>query len=277
MPANGHPHLEPCPGDDQVIWRFMSVAKFVSLLSSSAIYLSNIYSLRPRDPLEGSYPIPNAIDRARIKTDDEYARLAIGNISEENGYSNLRKMRGKHGGNIDQNHYCHVTYVNCWYMGNRELAFLWSVYASESDGVAIRSTIGRLRHSLTGKHGDSDIVVNPIKYVDYDSYKVPTGSNSNLFHIQYLKRLEFEPEKELRVGMLVYPDDFTGDPDCLPTTKTRAGYSVSCDVEQLVERVVVAPLCASWLTAVVANLAQKYGLGCCVKPSVVSQLPPKFH
>ena len=69
MPAIGHPSLDPCPPDEQSIWRFMSVAKFVSLLSSKSLYLSSIAELRKRDPFEGTYPIPNHIDRSRIETE----------------------------------------------------------------------------------------------------------------------------------------------------------------------------------------------------------------
>ncbi len=144
MPAIGHPSLDPCPPNEQSIWRFMSVAKFVSLLSSKSLYLSSIAELRKRDPFEGTYPIPNHIDRSRIETDDAYARSEIGDISEESGYSNLRSMWGRSGGDIDQNRYCHAIYVNCWHMGDRETAFLWSASRPRRKGLRSKAPSGQL-------------------------------------------------------------------------------------------------------------------------------------
>ena len=80
-------------------------------------------------------------------------------------------------------------------MGDRETAFLWSAYASEAEGIAIQSTIGPATALAHSNHNGSDVVVNPFKYVDYEEYKVPSGIQANLFHIAYLKRLEFEPER----------------------------------------------------------------------------------
>ena len=76
--------------------------------------------------------------------------------------------------------------------------------------------------------------------------------------------------------MLVYPDDFTGDPACLPTKKTELGFSFACEIGHLIESIVVAPLCSSWLTSSVAELARKYGLDCSVRSSVVATRPRRF-
>src|SRR5579885_861214 len=98
----------PTPPDDTMIWRYMSMSKFLSLLISRSLYLTQCDRLE--DPFEGTLP--------RNSTPDERRDAA--------------KMR-------------HMMYVNCWYMNEHESAAMWKLYSAAGDGIAVQSTIGRLK------------------------------------------------------------------------------------------------------------------------------------
>jgi hypothetical protein len=59
MPYEPHPSAGALPPDDTVIWRFMSLAKFLSLLAKSSIFFCQALRLRSDDPYEGTLSRPN--------------------------------------------------------------------------------------------------------------------------------------------------------------------------------------------------------------------------
>lgn len=53
--VSNHPAIPSVPSDDQVIWRFMSLEKLLSLLVSSKLHFAQLKSLQQEDPFEGHY------------------------------------------------------------------------------------------------------------------------------------------------------------------------------------------------------------------------------
>ena len=78
-------------------------------------------------------------------------------------------------------------YINCWARGEDESHALWRVYCPSSEGVAVRTTVGRLETSLP-----KDIELLPVGYTqDFES-------TTNLWRRVTLKRRMFSYEGEMR-------------------------------------------------------------------------------
>jgi hypothetical protein len=70
---------------------------------------------------------------------------------------------------------------------------MWDVYAPGGAGIALKSTIARLRDSLG--HYAEPYYVGQVKYIDYET---GTLDLSSVFHALLTKRLSFDHEHEIR-------------------------------------------------------------------------------
>jgi hypothetical protein len=102
---------------------------------------------------------------------------------------------------------------------------MWKIHLRNSEGVAIRSTFGRLKRSLSA--AEASIFIGTVRYVDYDTAVIP---DDNLLWPYLHKRLSLEFERELRaiVGLgEVERDSVTGE---LPL-----GLNLPVGLDELVE------------------------------------------
>jgi len=104
------------PPAEAQLWRFMDLAKLVSILDRNALYFPVLASLN--DELEGSPPRPpqGATDEDRLRAYDtwQYNRT--------------------------------VLFVNCWHQSDDESAAMWALYGNQ--GVAVRTTFGLLSKAV---------------------------------------------------------------------------------------------------------------------------------
>ncbi len=124
--------------------------------------------------------------------------------------------------------------VNCWYMSDYESVAMWKLYSKYEDGVAIRTTYGKLKDSFEKyeklMHGGA------VRYIDIKKDKI---SFSNSLAPFTTKRLEFSHEKELRMVVQVEPEaGFDYD-----WTKEQFGNGklIPCDTNLLIDAVFVSP------------------------------------
>jgi len=135
-----HPSLV-LPSDDTIIWRYMDFTKFFSLVNSSALYFPSAMQLAENDPYEGSF----------TKGDIEYepgndAQLAPLDLGQET--FDLMKVNNKNLRSLAKEGLRKVAYINSWYISDYESAAMWKVYAEEKSGIAIRSSVGRLKDAV---------------------------------------------------------------------------------------------------------------------------------
>ncbi len=88
--------------------------------------------------------------------------------------------------------------ISCWCMSEDESAALWHMYCGNSNGVAIQSTIGRLKKSLMEEQ--IDIHIGQVKYINYLKEKIP--EENKMYPFVY-KRASYAHEKELRAVVLL--------------------------------------------------------------------------
>jgi len=206
------------------VWRYMSFGKFVWMLQHKQLWLSNAELLDDKWEL---MPLDQQLNYAINNRPQTLSAEAV----TERVATTVKALRKN-------------TFVNCWTASDHESHALWRIYCPSPEGVAIQTTLGRLRKSTGasvmevtyGPHEAGAVQQNPRKLVTQ-------------------KRPMFAYEQEVRI-VLVH--DY-GDP-AHPERKT-VGVGLEWDPEVNIEMVRVHPdahfLFMETVTEVVRRLAPK--------------------
>jgi hypothetical protein len=218
------------PAPEAMIWRYMSLEKLLALLQTSQLVFPALRTLR--DPYEGTLPAS-----AAQLVDDQ-----VGEGMSRQGLTmaDLTQLVRE------------AVFVSCWHVNEGDSAAMWSLYSGTA-GVAIRSTIGRLKQCLNALPINS--LLGLVKYVDFDSYQAVSLGDLRVSH---LKRKSFEHERELRA---VVNSREREDVVCIP---------VCCST--LVTDVIVSPESPNWFVKVVERVVEKYEYGFPVRQSMLYTL-----
>jgi hypothetical protein len=150
-------------------------------------------------------------------------------------------------------------FFNCWHMNDSESDAMWKIYVEGTGGVAIRSTITRLKHCFD--KSPQDISLGRIRYINDEA-----GHFDHPLRRYMRKRPAFRHEQEVRLVFYDENKQHTG----------HRGISIPVDVGVLVERIVISPRAESWLLPLVKKLVIKVGHEIEVVPSEGSApLPTK--
>lgn len=228
------------PDDKQKIWRYMDFTKFLDILDKSELFFPSIEQLG--DPFEGSYPKPNITFRKenpevffkKELLDDKYK------VDYEKILKNFTRL------------WRSLFVVSCWNNSEHDSAALWQLYSSDSEGIAIQTTIERLKRSL--KEEEQDISIGEVKYLDFQKESIP---EEDYYYPFLYKRKSFEHEKEIRAVILPRPVKIGRN---LLKVGRKEGYYANINPDLLIERVYVSPLSLKWKRELVESVLSKYGL-----------------
>jgi hypothetical protein len=247
MPAKTQmPGVRQPPDHYTVLWRYMDLPKFVSLLSTKALWLTQLESLT--DHYEGGLPaslVKKWIDQWRQDGID------LEMIHDAHFPSYLeRKTR----------------YANCWTMATNESEPMWRLYGGDRRGVAVRAFYSTLSMQLP-----PTCELGVVEYVDYSTLPEDKITISNL---PFMKRAEFGLEQEVRAVERHYA--FVKDEDRPQrkgppgSTLTQAdfdamynqptGIKVPVDTSVLIEEVVVNPYADQLFFDIVRDIVTAFGL-----------------
>jgi hypothetical protein len=227
---SGHSHIEQ-PTPETIIWRYIDLERFISLLHTRLLYLCRLDAFR--DPWEGSWPKPLVEALKANWTDgqgDQFIEIS-------------NKLRT-------------ANYVSCWHASQSESAALWDLYSGKS-GVAIQSTVGALIGSISD---EKKYYIGTVKYIDFDTEHI---SDLNFLVPPFLKRKSFEHEREVRVLYWHPPNVSSG----VQPTIAAENYALSIDPNVLIEKLYIAPSSPSWLTQAMQDLCLRFGLSATVTRS----------
>jgi hypothetical protein len=125
------------PPDDTPIWRYMDLARFVTLVSSRRMWFSKLRQFWVNDPWEGFGRAKGLRgpwrDARKHVPASEFSELMY-RASSAHASSTIRKAAE------------HV-YASPWCQGSESLG-MWERYAGGATGVAIESTIGDFKRAL---------------------------------------------------------------------------------------------------------------------------------
>lgn len=114
------------------------------------------------------------------------------------------------------------SFINCWTINREESYALWKIYLSgEKNGIAIKSTVAKLKKSITDK--------NKVCYISQVNYSaLPNVNKLSEQTIIITKKPFYKFESELRIFII---DNLTSED----------GVSINCDINTLIQEVYISP------------------------------------
>lgn len=202
------------------VWRYMDIAKLVSMLKSGSIYLTRID--RFSDPYEGTITQLTAEGIDQFMKSMDFATDA----------SQVLKMTDEARREL---------FVSCWHANEHESEAMWRLYCGDSGGVAIQSTYLSLMESIRLHQG---VYIGVVKYIDYNTSVFP---GANVYYPVMHKRASFNHEREVRLVKL----------HSLPIGREQdAALSIGVDIDQLVKAIYVSPSAPSYYFDAVQTIVQ---------------------
>lgn len=178
----------PQPQNDSVkVWRYMSLPKLISLLTSNSLHMTRLDHMA--DPYEGSKTRRTAAGIDRF----------LKGLGSDRGYHEIsgfvREARAS-------------TFISCWHANEHESEAMWRLYGGQGGGVAIQTTYAKLVESIRDHY---DTYVGMVSYIDYDTASFP---DANAYYPVMHKRASFAHEREVR---LVWYWGSHTEPDTVPS------------------------------------------------------------
>ncbi|MBW4575806.1 MAG: DUF2971 domain-containing protein [Aphanothece sp. CMT-3BRIN-NPC111] len=293
---------------EEKIWRYMDLAKFISILQSRELYFNRGDCFE--DKAEGSY---SKLTLENLDTNIN-ASFALGGIQLLD--KEVREIVSL----INQVNRLSV-FVHCWHMNMHESYAMWDLYGKDDKGIAIQSTIDRLYNSLDNNINDKavNIIKGKVHYLDFSQEefkvlpieisgllsKVNCSISINAIFAFLHKRVSFEHEKEMRLIIdqscdfdLLLPKEtliqIPGQPDDSnlqealmqwrqnlkenlkrlkeSSTGIKVKIKPNC-LDHLIESVYISPKAPKWYESLVKGITTKYDLQCEVRKSDLNYDP----
>lgn len=264
--------IDPKLFDDVILWRYMSLEKFIHLIDSRTLFLSPISYFKNSDPLEGHLPkkfhmeMKNTLQYIRNSLTSDYKDIPSEmkyRIKELNATSDLRvelmneKTRGRQS-------------ICCWYESTFESEAMWKLYGDNGKSIAIKTTVGALKKSIESEENDKLVFLSRIKYLDFDDINLKAEDlleNNDIIARILLKRKEYEHEKEVRLYHKPDEHDLLNPHHAILSDYWEKyvikPYFVNVNVNEMIHDVVISPFVSEPYESSVKAICSKYELNNC--------------
>lgn len=243
------------PQKNEILWRYMDLPKFISLISRKELYFASANSFE--DIFEGAKGILNKKEKWDNFYRDFFENAILTAPFQDKNELTIEKVKAdserlvkelNESGNLQRNN----TFISCWHLNEYESEAMWKLYSKDvSNALAIRTTFGNLYEALDR---NPYIDIGKVKYIDYKN--TFTSVNGAFWY----KRKSFEHEKEVRAIMRKH--------------NTHAnGIYVRIDIKKLILGIHVSPYAQEWFVDVVKSIVQKYRLDVPVLSSQMLEKP----
>jgi hypothetical protein len=241
MPFVKHPLFEAPKARTAPLFRYIDLAKLVSLLDTRSLFFAR--SDRLGDPFEGSIATANVDQRSTLYEGIPPTRWPM-----------MIQMR-------ERTRFW--THINCWSASTESVA-MWRLYSGDGSGLAVESTYDRLCKAVGS---DEEIYVGRVHYANWQSDVIPEG---NTMWPYVYKRAGFAYEHEVRalIQRFLLRDDAIQLQEPGPV-----GRLVPVDLATLVARVRVSPFAGAWYHDAVTAVLRKWALDVEVLQSDLSGAP----
>ena len=186
---------ESLPNDDEFLWRYFDIHKFLNLINQKRFRFTRIDQFE--DTLEG-IPFETLQRFLYINNESKFKLADIILGSTESFIMPMTNLNGRineiH--NIQSSHF-----VSCWFCEQRESMAMWNLY-SNPDGVALKVTFGKLKTLLKPESTKIDYKEYFCGKVIYQNFLKQDSSAidrlSELEKVSLRKDVSFSHEKEIR-------------------------------------------------------------------------------
>ncbi|WP_438966949.1 hypothetical protein [Flavobacterium sp.] len=212
--------------EDTIVWKYLDLSKFLDMLLSKRLFMSR--SDKFEDQYEGTFSEP---------TFEEIKKIAANNSKFLDYYKSHREK----------------VVISSWHINEYESFAMWQIFTKNNEGLAIQSTIGRLKKALEPERKTQQYI-GEVNYIDYKKEYIPFDDS---FFPFLFKRKSFQYEREVRII-----SDVTSD-----NLKINDGLKIDVDINQLIERIYIHPKSENWYKNLVIELVEKLGFGFTIEKS----------
>ena len=215
------------PDDSEtVVWKYLDLSKFLDLLLSQKLFMSR--SDKFEDQYEGTFSEP---------TYEEIKKIAVNNPEFLNYYKTHREKVA----------------ISSWHINEYESFAMWQIFTQNSEGLAIQSTVKRLKKALDSEK-NFEQHIGEVNYIDYKKEYIPFD---DMFFPFLFKRKSFQYEREIRILSDVSQNNI----------KLNDGLKINVDINQLIEKIYIHPKSENWYKNLVIELVSKLGFDFAIEKS----------
>lgn len=230
-----HPDLT-LPEDGTVIWRYMDMWKFQSMIKENSIFFSR--ADKQTDDREGEYPEGMLAELRRkfgdgIPSDD-------GTIYTFDDWHARREIPSR--------------LISCWSVGPKESQKKWTKYTASKESIAVCTTIGKLKKCFRDRV-EPVVWIGKVRYGEEENRLPNSISKGNLnfwLYPFFAKQDTYRWENEVRAIINLARRKHT---------HSRNGCSVKADLQILVDSVWIHPQSPEALRGQVRTELAKCGFG----------------
>jgi hypothetical protein len=214
------------PSDDTIVWKYLDLSKFLDMLLSKKLFMSR--SDKFEDQYEGTFSEP---------TFEEIKKIAANNPKFLDYYKLHREK----------------VVISSWHINEYESFAMWQIFTKNNEGLAIQSTIGRLKKAMEVEKKYQQNI-GAVKYIDYKKEYIPF---EDTFFPFLFKRKSFQYEREVRII-----SDTSGS-----RVSINDGLKVDVNIDQLIAKIYIHPKSENWYKNLVIELMQKLDFDIAIEKS----------
>lgn len=211
---------------DTIVWKYLDLSKFLDLLLSKKLFMSR--SDKFEDQYEGTFSEP---------TYEEIRKIAENNPKFLSYYKSHREKIA----------------ISSWHINEYESFAMWQIFTKNNEGLAIQSTVGRLKEALKPERR-TEQYIGEVNYIDYKKEYIPF--NDNFFPFLF-KRKSFQYEREVRIISDVTQNNI----------ELNDGLKIDVDIQQLIEKIYIHPKSENWYKNLVIQLMEQLGFNFSIEKS----------
>jgi hypothetical protein len=202
--------------NNTIVWKYLDLSKFLDMLLSQQLFMSR--SDKFEDQYEGTFSEP---------TFEEIKKIAANNPKFLDYYKSHREK----------------VVISSWHINEYESFAMWQIFTKNNEGLAIQSTIGRLKEALQPERAIEQYIGN-VNYIDYKKEYIPFDDT---FFPFLFKRKSFQYEREVRIISDVSAQNIL----------VNDGLKINVNLNELIEKIYIHPKSENWYKKLVIELVSK--------------------
>ncbi|WP_313804623.1 hypothetical protein [Flavobacterium sp.] len=221
-----NPNIKLPEDPNTIVWKYMDLSKFLDILISGKMFMSR--SDKFEDQYEGTFSEP---------TFEEIKKISENNPKFLDYYKSHREN----------------VVISSWHTNEYESFAMWQIFTKNNEGLAIQSTIGRLKEALNAERSFEQYI-GEVNYIDYKKEHIPFD---DAFFPFLFKRKSFQYENEIRIISDVSANKIAID----------NGLKIDVDINKLIEKIYIHPKSENWYKKLVIEVVSKLGFNFSVEKS----------
>ena len=211
------------------LWRYMDLARLISLLETEAIWLARADTFKDRH--EGRFP--NEMRMLMVKAYKSFSKDDPSPVKNADDF---------------QDYLLKNTFISCWHKNIDENMAMWEIYGRDTYAIAVQTTVGRINKSIdSSRLSGHSLFLKPVSYKNSEDVPGVLRYEDCFFR----KREHFAFEEEVRISFDMYSPEN-------PTKDTPYGYGLPASINILIECIYVHPDSSEWFVDVVNSITKHY-------------------